>query len=123
MPTKVEAYKCDWCGRMFGRACNASQHECRCKNNPAKRHCITCKHSFYKEPELEGDFFAQGYGEEPHGAWCRERNMSIKDKPYLVECDVDNHGGYTKDYPVPWTCMNYEYQGFAGWEAHDAKAD
>lgn len=38
---KVEAYKCEYCGRLFDT--NRNYHDIECLYDPKARNCLTCK--------------------------------------------------------------------------------
>lgn len=107
MPTIVKAYKCNWCPKTMGRKVNAIQHEDNCTCNPKSRHCRTCVYSYKKTVCIDG------YNTEL--PYCAYHDKPIHEKPYLLECDCRD-GEYGGGGPVPFTCMYYEYKGFAGYQ-------
>lgn len=110
---EVKAYKCDFCHRCFGRIVDATNHEKRCKGNPAMRSCITCVHGV--SAIVRYDSWEDGLEVAAYGPWCKHLNMDIGCKPYFEECDTASRYGVTGDEPMPGTCWNYEYKGYAGW--------
>jgi len=129
---KVEAWKCDFCRRTSATKAGMTSHERRCKNNPVKRHCITCVHGTEIDWErpveltkpLAVESYMPGYTTQAEvyaGPWCDYHRMPICQKPYMVECDisggVDVGIGTIPERSEPWTCGYYEYKGYAGWGA------
>lgn len=111
---EVSAYKCDFCHKCFGRKVNAIQHENKCKNNPKSRNCRTCTHgvSAIVCHSKDYTFLEEEYETTPvYGPWCDEFEMPIHEKPYLEECEF---GDDYQETPIPFTCMRYEYKGYAG---------
>ncbi|MFH2074087.1 MAG: hypothetical protein ABIJ57_01895 [Pseudomonadota bacterium] len=41
---KVQAYKCDFCEKVYLSRSGATKHEARCWLNPARKSCATCGH-------------------------------------------------------------------------------
>lgn len=115
MPTKVEAYKCSFCGRLLKTEYWAKVHEATCRNNPEKRHCITCKHGVFEciLPDLYGN------GTVKYGPYCAYFDKPISEEPYFLDCDimggVDTGFGPLPENPMPYSCMHYENKGKAEW--------
>lgn len=113
----VQAYKCDFCHRCFGRKVDAHNHEVRCNGNPCRRHCKTCVHGilaicgYAEQPE-----FIFGEQREPttpfYGPWCDHFDEGMDEKPYFNECDETS--AYDEIRPSPGTCQHYEYKGHVG---------
>jgi len=99
---KVEAFKCDYCHRCFGRAVDAINHERACQRNPARRACKTCEWSAFKVIAVSdcGD----GRTCEHEELWCNHPkvNKPMSDKPYYQDCDFNEL--YRNLVPVPGTC-------------------
>ena len=120
MPTKVEAFKCDYCGRLLKFPRTAAVHEASCKNNPSTRHCITCIHgisaSYATVPSWADPY---GPGTEISGPYCGYFDKPIADKPYFIECEtsggIDTGFGWITEEPVPFTCLWYKSKGKAEW--------
>lgn len=117
MPSEVSAFKCDHCHRCFGRINNARIHEDACKNNPERRQCITCIHgtidTIHAESNHTGfDSLSYTYHSAPY---CAHHGKPITEKPYFIECDSDDGGGWYEERPLPSTCHHYEYKGKPGW--------
>jgi hypothetical protein len=140
---KVEAWQCDFCNKTSVSKGGLTNHERACKNNPARRNCITCVHGISIDPveiakPLTVESYMPGWTDAPYiyaGPWCDHHNMPISEKPYFVECDVDDVGSYNDDViaglraagidvtghstererPVPGTCFHYGNKGYAGW--------
>lgn len=66
---KIEAYKCEWCGRIFPS--NRNYHESECKYDPNARSCISCV--FHRE--LVKDWSQDPQMEKAAGAYCPRRNQ------------------------------------------------
>jgi len=135
----VKAYKCGWCSRCFINPGNARSHEASCEKNPERRHCITCTHGVIG---VIGTVpFPERYAFDANidikGPVCDLHNKPISDKPYFIDCEVDEYdvGGFegcAQSHVVqecPGTCQGYEYKGYAGWRArkrargdHDGQA-
>lgn len=115
MSKAVKAYKCDWCSRCFGRKQNADRHEKSCSNNPDRHHCKTCIHGVMGiVDEIEAPIGSYP-GYDVYGAYCNYHDKPIRDKPYYIDCGTENNGGWGPEYPLPGTCIHYEYKGKAGW--------
>lgn len=114
MPSEVKAFKCDWCPRCFGRKNNAAQHEEHCRNNPARRNCITCVHGLWAEVEIVPDPCDYDQPMDVYGPYCGYHDKPIMERPYFIECEM-HQDGYGEDYPMPGTCDHYEYKGKAEW--------
>ena len=116
----VQAYKCDYCNRCFTRPASAHNHEVCCKNNPERKMCVTCKNCLIKEdksqPLIHIDYGkTQIYGDSPT---CVVLNKPIYEKPYFDECDTSGPYEYGEtETEIPGTCWNYEYKGYAKFEA------
>lgn len=117
MASEIKAFKCDFCSRCFGRINNARTHEAACKNNPARRQCITCIHgtmdAIHVERAHASSCFSYTYHSAPYCA--HHNNTPIHEKPYFIECDSDDGGGWYEERPLPGTCHHYEYKGKPGW--------
>ena len=127
MPSEVSAFKCDHCHRCFGRINNARIHEDACKNNPARRQCITCIHGTVDTIRVERKYTGfdsisytyniYTYNSAPYCAY--HDNTPIHEKPYLIDCETgggfDTGVGWHDEFPFPGTCHNYEYKGKPGW--------
>lgn len=110
---KVEAWKCDFCERVYTRSVSTANHQRACRCNPARRNCITCKHSRlemilreYSPLNIEPT--------EVWAPWCSQHEKQISEKPYFDECELIQND-HTEDEPIPGTCFYYEYKGCAGW--------
>lgn len=124
MPTKVDAFKCDFCGRLLKTPHTATQHEAACNKNPARRHCITCIHGITACIRTDGDWTdPYGPGTEIHGPYCAYHEKPISEKPYFIECDTrggfDTGVGWMPETPIPFTCFAYETKGYAKWTPED----
>ena len=96
---KVEAFKCDYCHRCFGRAVDAANHERYCNMNPDRKHCKTCAHFGYKTQRI--DEYDQKF------AYCLKLDIPMSDQPYYTECGCGyNYDG--SEYHLPGTCEHYE---------------
>ena len=115
MSKMVEAYKCDWCSRCFGRKCDVNRHEEACNNNPVRQHCKTCVNGLWTVISQTEDAFDRDYPVDLYGPFCGYHNKPIFEKPYYIECDTHNYGGWGPERPVPGTCLAYKYKGKAGW--------
>ena len=120
MPTKVEAYRCDYCGRLLKTPHTAATHEAACNYNPAKRHCITCKHGIKAVCEIvPGIDGIPGSNVDVYGPYCGYHKKPISEKPYFIECDskggFDTGVGWYPEAPVPFSCFCYENKGKAEW--------
>lgn len=120
MPVKVEAYQCEYCGKLCKRQHSAKAHEASCRCNPAARHCITCIHGILATTRFKPDWSDPfGPGNEECGPYCGYHDKPISEKPYFIDCD--NGGGfctglgYHPEFPQPYTCLHYESKGKAGW--------
>lgn len=115
MPIEVKAYKCNWCHRCFGRKSSAVIHENACKNNPAKRQCITCVHGVINVGKSEFSSWRFFTG----APYCDVHNKPIHEKPYYIRCDTEEsfvlESGQRETYPVPGTCHHYKYKGNSEW--------
>lgn len=40
----IEAYLCDFCGRVIFNKEDMEKHESECERNPENKQCCTCKH-------------------------------------------------------------------------------
>jgi hypothetical protein len=113
MPKKVEAWKCDWCHRCFGRLCDANRHEKACNINPLRRNCKTCVHGILAivgwDSDYQGDPVIERYG-----AYCGYHNKPMSEKPYYIDCE-EGQDEYYGDSKMPGTCDHYEYKGKAEW--------
>lgn len=120
MPSKVEAFKCDYCGKLLKRPHTAKAHEASCYRNPATRHCITCIHGVYACIGIAADWTnPYGPGTEVYGAYCGHHKKPISEKPYFIDCDmcggIDTGFGVIPEEPVPYTCFLYKSKGKAEW--------
>lgn len=120
MATKVEAFKCDFCGRLLKLPRTAALHEASCKNNPVARNCITCIHGIFACCAITPDWTdPYGPGTEHSGPYCGYHDKPISEKPYFIDCDTD--GGFDTGFgwypesPIPYTCFHYESKGKAEW--------
>ena len=103
---KVEAFKCDYCHRCFGRPVDATNHERACQGNPVRRACKTCKWSGYHTiTDADG---INGLTWEHQELWCNHPDIDrpMSDKPYFEDCDFENR--YNELVPIPGTCEHYE---------------
>lgn len=109
---QVNAWKCEFCNRVFLRRVSTHNHEVACGNNPLRRHCITCVHS-----ELAPTYpFEHDRLRREMVPWCAFHDAPLHSKPYYLECDTDNgDNGYREEAPLPGTCWHYEYKGYARW--------
>jgi hypothetical protein len=124
LPSKVEAFKCDYCGKLLKLPHTAAVHEASCKNNPAKRHCITCIHGISACCATVPDWTdPDGPGTEVYGPYCGYHDKPISEKPYFIECDngggFDTGLGWYPEFPLPYTCFHYESKGKAEWTPED----
>lgn len=121
MSVKVEAFKCEYCGKLLKFPRTAAVHEASCKNNPATRNCITCIHGIKAVIRYaQGGFEPNGdAGIEVKGPYCGYHDKPIHEKPYFIDCDNGggfNTGvGYHPEFPIPYTCFHYENKGKAEW--------
>lgn len=123
MPSKVEAFKCDFCGKLLKLPHTAAVHEAACSHNPAKRHCITCIHGISAVCEtVPGWSDPCGPGTdvcEVYGPFCGYHDKPISEKPYFIDCDhgggFDTGLGWHPDFPMAYTCFHYESKGKAEW--------
>jgi len=101
MSKQVNAFRCDWCTRCFGRKCDVNRHEEACNKNPARRHCKTCVH---------------GVMNFVFGPYCNYHKTEMQYKPYFIDCETRTNYGF-EDNPreMPGTCLYYEYKGKAEW--------
>ena len=60
---KIEAYKCEWCGRLFEKELQADCHGTECVYDPKARTCASCAYSHElikqydnKEPKATGSY-------------------------------------------------------------------
>ena len=116
MSKAVEAYKCDWCSRCFGRKCDVNRHEEACRNNPERHYCITCVHGVLDTSYKDTNFLDTPLESQPkYGPFCDYYGEYIHEKPYYIDCETNNTDGWGPEYNIPGTCENYEYKGKAGW--------
>ena len=118
---KVQAYKCDYCGKCFLRPCNAVQHEASCNANPERRNCKTCVHGcigliYYDDPNACYPWSDQE-DRQQMVPYCDYHNIPIFQKPYNIDCETSappyNPNG--EETPDPGTCWDYEYKGKRAW--------
>lgn len=134
---KIRAWQCGYCHKCYSRPQSTAIHERACRNNPARRNCKTCVSSYLRRVSTETIDGSQGvpwvrdmawptitiHNDVP---WCKVHNKAIHEKPYFIECDeyqrhsadVAYHYDYDPDevyQPIPGTCSNYAYKGYAGW--------
>ena len=121
MPTKVEAYKCDFCHRCFMRLVNANSHEKACNNNPERRHCKTCVHGVLGVIAQHNDIFDRAVVDD-YGPLCNYHKIPMSRKPYYIECGTYDND-YGPDEPMPGTCLAYEYKGKVGWTKQKAPGE
>lgn len=132
MPNEVTAWKCRFCHRCFGKKSSAEIHEAACNNNPKRCNCKTCVHGCTGEIDVYQHLTVESYmpdmmgvnrypGDEKYnGPYCAKSKKPMYEKPYYDECDLDDGcHGYREEMPVPGTCWNYEYKGFAKWTPQD----
>jgi len=112
MPSEINGWKCSWCSRCFGRRCDVNRHEDACNNNPMRRHCRTCIHGVIGLISSVKD--ESGFGYDDLGPYCDYHKKPMNERPYYVECDM-NDTDYGPEFPIPGTCLAYEYKGCAGW--------
>jgi hypothetical protein len=103
MAHKVEAWKCDWCSKTSMNAGAIAVHEAACLDNPARRACKTCVHSGFKVIEHHDEIDL-----DEKELWCFALDMAMKDKPYFVECQMENDWCGDESQPVPFTCEYYK---------------
>ena len=113
---EIKAFQCDFCPKCYAKRSSTASHQRACKNNPARRNCITCVHSCeevvvknYPSPD---DFYQPAEVWEP---WCDHHKKLISDRPYFDDCDMERGEYGEPDYPLPGTCHHYAYKGYAGW--------
>lgn len=107
---KVEAWKCDYCGRLLKTQYAARTHESRCNYGPDKKHCRTCIHGGKIELWQDTDDGAYVCGYEPY---CDKFDVPLSANPFFMECDDEiDHG---QIIVIPWTCHHYEYKGNSEW--------
>jgi hypothetical protein len=125
----VEAWQCDFCNKTSAFKAALANHERACKNNPERRHCITCIHGVeipmaevFKPLTIQS--YMPDFDNTPDvyaGPWCDFHKMPIREKPYFVDCDWHDVP-HDEGWPEPWTCEHYEYKGHAGWDRREAEA-
>lgn len=120
MATKVEAFKCDYCGRLLKTPHTATWHEAACNKNPARRHCSTCIHGILACTEYKADWTdPYSPGMEEKGPYCGYHDKPMTDKPYFIDCDVgggiDTGLGWLPEKPIPFSCWHYQSKGKAEW--------
>lgn len=126
---EVKAWKCNWCNRTSLNPANGRAHETSCKNNPARRHCITCTHGVtVRDMDVAKPLTVQSYmpgaDNEPYvydGPWCDLHKAPMSEKPYFFDCEEDEYDVFNGSYyehvvrQCPGTCQGYEYKGCAKW--------
>jgi hypothetical protein len=133
---EVKAWKCDFCPRCFTRKANAERHLSRCRMNPEMRNCKTCVYGCKDVVSMKPCPWDRDEPMDEYGACCSYHGKPISEKPYYIDCETIDVGGwaadvtaglrgsgidctnpYPRDYerPVPGTCEHYKYKGYAGW--------
>lgn len=119
MPSKIEAFKCDFCGKLLKYKHTAKIHEASCNHNPEKRHCITCIHGIKAIDGYVVIDQADNTGVEVYGCYCGYHDKPIKKQPFFIECDTsggfDCGFGVLPESPIPFSCWHYESKGKAEW--------
>ena len=103
MPTKVQAWKCNYCNKVTISAGSTAVHEAFCKKNPNNRYCVTCAKCYYEHVVEELD------SQTPYGhdvMWCKQYDKPIYEKPYFEECETEDSYGYSRN--IPCTCAEYD---------------
>ena len=93
----ITAYQCDFCRRVSRTIAGIKIHEEKCNLNPKKRHCFTCDQYDHKH------------------AICKQFNLTMDQKPYFIECEIQDLSKVLNEYdvceslePVPYTCYFYK---------------
>lgn len=129
MPTKVDAFKCDFCGRLLKTPHTAAWHEAACNKNPARRHCSTCVYGIFvnekplEQPLTVESYFTQSAPELYSGPYCAYHEKPMSEKPYFIECEtnggLDTGFGWIPETPVPFTCCEYKTKGYSEWTSEE----
>lgn len=105
MPSRVLAWKCDYCNKVTVSAGSTAAHEAFCKKNPKNRYCATCSKCYSKTVADNSD------GEFPFKqeiVWCKQFDKPIHEKPYYDDCQMQEEDYGSESYPIPCTCRKYE---------------
>lgn len=105
MPSKVLAWKCNYCNKVTISAGSTAAHEAHCKHNPKRKYCITCEKCYYKHVVEEPDS-PTPYAHDV--MWCRQYDKPIYEKPYYDDCQMQEEDYGEEPYPIPCTCRGYE---------------
>lgn len=110
MAHEKNGYQCDFCNKIYARKVNAEQHEAACKYNPARRSCYTCKHCVKKDHTIieKKALDDEAYEYTLKVNVCQHFDKAIFEKPYQLECDVDDRDGYGPVVPIPGSCFHWE---------------
>ena len=117
----VQAYKCEFCHRCFGRPVDAHNHEVACKNNPKSKRCVTCKHCSIEPGEMQEPPFPGADAYQSTEPTCLLKNITVHDGAYFEECEKQTFGCDDEGRGLPGTCWNYEYKGYAKYEKAEAE--
>lgn len=106
MPSKVLAWKCNYCNKVTISAGSTAAHEAYCKKNPKNKFCVTCAKCYYNH------VFEESCSEyvtpwEHDVMWCRQYDKPIYEKPYFEECETEDHYE-CEPTNIPCTCAEYE---------------
>ena len=103
MPSRILAWKCDYCNKVTISAGSTAAHEAYCKKNPNNRYCMTCEKCYY-EHVVEETGCSMPY--EHDVLWCEQYNKPIYEKPYFEECETNDSYGFSSN--IPCTCVSYK---------------
>ena len=111
MPTKITAYRCEWCKKVSTLS-GIKLHEGYCRANPEKNCCENCKHGVMELLERDGGWRELSPYCEIHKQFIFTEPKS--ERPYFKECDVDYRGPHCEEVPIPFSCHHFESKGTHG---------
>jgi hypothetical protein len=124
MPTKIEAYKCDYCKRVSTTLSGIKNHERVCVKSKYKNKCNNCIHGVLRKYKLSSYVSPLGLEDicadfdiEPY---CKYHETKIfrEDKnnnAYFIECETGYHYNGS-EFLVPYSCFGFEAKGSNGFE-------
>lgn len=78
---EINAYKCDYCGKIYARSKTCKGHEESCYYNPMTRSCASCKHLILEKKYISSGEYS-GYQVCRAGGDVQEKGLRSGCKLY-----------------------------------------
>jgi len=114
MPTKVDAYSCQYCQKLCRSNAGAILHERSCGRNPSNDYkCFNCKH--LKKSDLKTEIYYPAHSEGGDDRCYEQSHLDFHCKLFDLHLKtrkikaVDEHAHPHELQLMPTTCEGYEF--------------